>query len=50
MAEIHIECGHTNTILHAHGVNKSRKIIISSHLNSTNVNDNVKSTLVVFTL
>ena len=59
MAETDIECGHTKTTLHARGVNKSRKIITFSHLNSTNFNDNfkdsfmrekVKSTLVVLTL
>ena len=59
MTETDIECGHTKTILHARGVNISRKIIIFSHLNSTNFNDNfkddfmrekVKSTLIVLIL
>ena len=45
--------------LHAHGVNKSRKIIAFSHLNSTNFSDNfkdnfirenMKSTLIVLIL
>ena len=58
MTETDIECGHTKTILHARGVNKSRKIITFSHLNSTNIRDNFKdnfmhekgkSTLVVLT-
>ena len=52
MAETDIECGLTKTTLHARGVNRSRKIITFSHLNSTNVNDNFmrekgKSALVV---
>ena len=42
MTETDIECGHTKTTLHARGVNKSRKIIAFSHLNSTNFNDNFK--------
>ena len=59
MKETDIECGHTKTTLHARGVNKSRKIIAFSHLNSTNFNDNfkdnfmrekVKSTLIVLIL
>ena len=59
MTETDIECGHTKTTLHARGVNKSRKIIAFSHLNSTNFNDNfkdnfmrekVKSTLIVLIL
>ena len=59
MTETDIECGHFKTTLHTHGVNKSRKIITFSHLNSTNFNDNfknnfmrekVKSTLVVLIL
>ena len=40
MTENNIEYGHTKTTLHAHGVNKSRKIITFSYLNSTNVNEN----------
>ena len=56
MTETDIEYGHTKTILHARSVNKSRKIVTFSHLNSTNFNDNfndnfmqekVESTLVV---
>ena len=56
MKETDMECGHGKATLHARGVNKSRKIITFSHLNSTNFNDNfkdnfmqekVKSTLVV---
>ena len=56
MTETDTECGHTKTILHARGVNRSRKIITFSHLNSTNVNstnfmrEKVKSTLVVLIL
>ena len=55
MTETDIECGHAKTTLHARGVNRSRKIITFSHLNSTNVNDNfmrenVKSTLIVLIL
>ena len=51
MTETDIECGHTKETLHACGVNRSRKIITFSRLNSTNINDNfvwenVKSTLV----
>ena len=42
MTETDIECGHTKTTLHARGVNKSRKIITFSHLDSTNFNDNFK--------
>ena len=54
-----INCGHTKTTLHARGVNKSRKIITFSHLNSSNFNDDfkdnfmqekIKSTLVVLIL
>ena len=57
MAETDIGCGHTKTSLH--DVNKSRKIIAFSHLNSANFNDNfkdnfmrekVKSTLIVLIL
>ena len=59
MTETDIECGHTKTTLHARGVNKSRKIIAFSHLNSANFNnnfkdnflrENVKSTLIVLIL
>ena len=55
MAETNIECGHAKTTLNARGVNKSRKIITFSHLNSTDFNDNfmrekVKSTLIVLIL
>ena len=42
MAETDIECGHTKTTVNARGVNKSRKIITFSRLNSTNFNDNFK--------
>ena len=42
MTETDIECGHTKTILHARGVNISRKIITFSPLNSTNFNNNFK--------
>ena len=51
--------GHTKTTLHARCINKSRKIIAFSHLNSTNFNDNfednfmrekVNSTLVALIL
>ena len=35
-----IEYWRTKTTLHVHGVNKSRKIIAFSHLNSTNFKDN----------
>ena len=35
MTETDIESGHTKTDLHARGVNRSRKNIIFSHLNST---------------
>ena len=50
-----IEYWRTKTTLHVHGVNKSRKIIAFSHLNSTNFKDNfmgekVKPTLVVLIL
>ena len=52
MTETDIECGHTKTTLHARGVNRSRKIITFSHLNSTNVyhsfmREKVKSKLAV---
>ena len=40
MTEADIECGHAKTTLHARGVNRSRKIITFSQLNSTDVNDN----------
>ena len=55
MTETDTECGHTEETLHVCGVNRSRKIITFSRLNSTNVNDNfmrekVKSTLVVLIL
>ena len=59
MTETYIGCGYTKTTLHARGVNKSRKTITFSHLNSTNFNDNfkdnfmqekVKSTLVTLIL
>ena len=55
MTETDIEYGYTKKTLHAHGVNKSRKIITLSHLNSTNVYDNfmheqAESTLVVLFL
>ena len=55
MTETDIECGHTEETLHACGVNRGRKIITFSRLNSTNVNDNfmrqkVKPTLVVLIL
>ena len=40
MAETDIVCGHTETTLHARGVNRSRKNITFSHLSSTNVIDN----------
>ena len=42
MTETNIECGHTKTTLHAHGVNKSRKMVNFSHLSSSNFNDNLK--------
>ena len=42
MTETDIECWHTKTTLHVRGVNKSRKIIAFSHLNSTNFKDNFK--------
>ena len=45
MRETDMECGHTKTTIHARGVNKSRKIITFSHLNSTNFNDNFKDSL-----
>ena len=35
MTENDTECGHTKTTLHPRGVNRSRKIIIFSHLNLT---------------
>ena len=54
MTETDIECGHTKTTLHAHGVNRSRKIITFSYLNSAKVDENyagrVKSILVVLIL
>ena len=59
MTETDIEYGNTKTTFHALCVNKSRKIITFSHLNSTNFNDNFKdnfmqekfdSTLVVLIL
>ena len=55
MTETDIECEHTKETLHACGVNRGRKIITFSRLNSTNVNDNfmrqkVKPTLVVLIL
>ena len=54
MTETDIECGHTKTTLHARGVNRSRKIISFSHLNSTNVKryyaEKIKSILVVLIL
>ena len=59
MTETDIERCHTKTTLHARSINKSRKIITFSHLNSINFNDNfkdnfmhekVKSTLVVLIL
>ena len=42
MTKTSIECGHTKITLHARGINKSRKLIAFSHLNSTNFNDNFK--------
>ena len=33
------ECGHTKTALYARGVDKSCKMIIFSHLNFSNFND-----------
>ena len=42
MAETDIECGHTKTTLHACGVNKSCEMITFYHLNSSNINDNLK--------
>ena len=59
MTETDIEYGHTKTTLHARGVNKSRKLVAFSHINSTNFNGNfkynfmwekVKSTLIVLIL
>ena len=59
MTEADIERGHAKTTLYACCVNKSRKIITFSYLNSTNFNDNfkdnfmqekVKSTLVLLIL
>ena len=55
MTETDIECGHTKTTLYPRGVNKSCKMIIFSHLNSRNFNDNfmwekIKSILVVLIL
>ena len=59
MTETDIECGHTKTTFHARLVNKSRKIITFSQLNSTSFNENfkdnfmqekVKSTLVALIL
>ena len=59
MTETDIECGHIKTTLHARDVDKSRKIITSSHLSSSNFNDSfkdnfmrqkVESTLVVLIL
>ena len=52
MKETDIDCEHTKTTLHARGVNKTRKIIVFSHLNSSNFKDDfmrekVKSTLVL---
>ena len=38
MTETDIECGHTKTTLNTRGVNRSRKIVTFSHLNSTEVN------------
>ena len=46
MTAIDIECGHTKTTLHARGINKSRKVIAFSHLNSTDFNDNVKDNFI----
>ena len=42
MTKTDIECGHIKTNLHARDVNRSRKIIAFSHLNSTNFKDNFK--------
>ena len=42
MAENDIECGHTKTTLHVRGVNRSCEMITFSHLNSSNINDNLK--------
>ena len=47
MAETDIECGHTKTTLHACDVNKSRRMITFSHLNSSNFNDNFKDNLML---
>ena len=44
MAENDIECGHTKTTLHVRGVNRSCEMITFSHLNSSNINDNLKDT------
>ena len=37
MTGANIDCGHTKTTLHTCGVNRSRKIVTFSHLNSTQV-------------
>ena len=55
MTETDKECGHTKATLYVRGVNKSSKMIVFSHLNSSNFNDNfmqgkVKSMLVVLIL
>ena len=42
MAENDIKCGHTKTTLHVRGVNRSCEMITFSHLNSSNINDNLK--------
>ena len=42
MTETDIECGHTKTALYARGVNKGCKLIIFSHLNSSDFDDHFK--------
>ena len=50
MAETDVECGHTKATLRALGINRSRKIITFSNLNSANVNDNFMQEKVKWTL
>ena len=42
MTETDIECGNTKATFYARGVNKSCKMIIISHVNSSNFNYNFK--------
>ena len=46
MTETDIECGNTKATFYARGVNKSCKMIIISHVNSSNFNYNFKDNFI----